>query len=364
MPQIDRTGRFIEAMKSVYGPFDELSNDDADNWIPPDNPGAGGHRGRYLWTDAFGVVNFITLFKETAKPKYLTLAKRLVTAVHDILGRTRDGSKRLDGATDEEPLRGGLRIGKLDEKGSDGDGQYHHYLTLWMFALNRLSVAAGETEYNDLAIQLARSIHPRFLVHCLSGDLRMVWKISMDTKSVLVPTEGHLDAATGYVIYKLLQSTAVKQGHRNHVLRQEIDDYWNLMTRKGSLSVGSDLLDLGMGLWMCHIWEDEPWAAKLRDKALPRAEELLGEHSAIMQRSASRRLAFREFGTCIGVACLDVGDHLESRVEALLEFWDKHIDHKDAEDDLRPISRVMYAAALVVGGEAELQATVTVNRVN
>ncbi|KAL7791411.1 hypothetical protein V8C37DRAFT_382318 [Trichoderma ceciliae] len=352
MPRFDKMGRFIEAMKTVYGPFDELSSEDADNWKPPDDPGAGGHRGRYLWTDAFGVVNFITLFKETAKPKYLTLAKRLVKVVHDTLGRTRDGLKRLDGATDEEPLRGGLRIGKQDAKGSDGDGHYHHYLTLWMFALNRLSVAAGEIKYNDLAIQLARSIHPRFLMHCLSGDLRMVWKISVDMKDILVSTEGHLDAATGYVVYKLLQSTAAKQGHRNNVLHLEINDYWNLMSRKGSLSPGTDLLDLGMGLWMCHIWEDEPWATRLRNKALPKAEELLGEHSAMMQRSASRRLAFREFGTCVGVACWDAGDNLQSRVTALLEFWNKHLEDKDTRGGLEPISHVMYAAALVVGGEA------------
>lgn len=355
MSRLDRMGRFVEAMKSVYGPFDELSNDDAEAWTPPDNPGAGGHRGRYLWTDAFGVVNFVTLFKETAKPKYLTLAKRLVKTVHDILGRKRDGSKRLNSASDEEPLTGGLRIGKMDERGSDGDGQYHHYLTLWMFALNRLSVAAGERDYNDLAIQLARSIHPRFLMHCLSGDVKMVWKISMDMKSVLVPSEGHLDAATGYVVYKLLQSTAAKQGHRNNVLHQEISDYWNLMKRKGSLSPGTDFLDLGMGLWMCHIWADESWAVKLRDKALPRAEELLDENSAMMQRSASRRLAFREFGTCIGVGCWDVDEYLQSRVDDLLEFWDKHLDQKDTEEDLKPISRVMYATALVVGGETETQ---------
>ncbi|KAH6611543.1 hypothetical protein Trco_001563 [Trichoderma cornu-damae] len=350
MPRIGKMSRFVEAMKSVYGPFDELSSDSAADWTPPDDPGAGGHRGRYLWTDAFGVVNFVTLFRETAKPKYLTLAKRLVAAVHETLGRTRDGSKRLDGATEEEPLRGGLRIGKLEASGSDGDGQYHHYLTLWMFALNRLSVAAGEREHNDLAIQLARSIHARFLVHCLSGDVRMVWKISTDAKTVLVGSEGHLDAATGYAVYKLLQSTAARQGHRDHVLRQEIDDYWNLMARRGSLSPGTDPLDLGMGLWTGHLCSDEPWAVKLRDKALARAEDLLGDDSAMTRRSASQRLAFRELGACVGVACWDVtGDDLQSRVAALLEFWGRHLDREDEGEELRPISRVMYAAALVVG---------------
>ena len=40
------------------------------------------------------------------------LAKNLVRKVHDIQGRTRDGKSRLPGATDENPLGGGLRIGK------------------------------------------------------------------------------------------------------------------------------------------------------------------------------------------------------------------------------------------------------------
>src|SRR6478609_4873120 len=145
----DATRRFTRAMHQVYGDFDK----DADTWSPPDNPGAGGHKGRYLWTDAFGVVNFITLYEETTDNKYLTLAKRLVQTVHDVLGRTRDGKSSLPGATDAEPLKGGLRIGKEREAGSDGDGQYHHYLTLWMFALNRLSWATQDSSFNDLAIQ-------------------------------------------------------------------------------------------------------------------------------------------------------------------------------------------------------------------
>lgn len=110
---------------------------DAEVWQPPQR--SGRHRGRYLCPDAFGVINFITLSKETGEGKYLTHAKRLTRTVHDVLRRTRDGKARLPGASDLNPLGGGLRIGKEDEGGSDGDGQYHHYLTLWMFALNRLS---------------------------------------------------------------------------------------------------------------------------------------------------------------------------------------------------------------------------------
>lgn len=117
------TQRFKEATQLIYGPFEGISDQDAQSWKPSESPGAGCHKGRYLWTDAFGVVNFITLFKVTSSPVYLTLARRLVDTVHNILGRTRDGSSRLPPATDAEPLKGGLRIGKIQGSGSDCDGQ-------------------------------------------------------------------------------------------------------------------------------------------------------------------------------------------------------------------------------------------------
>ena len=147
-------------------------------WTPP--PISEGHHGRYLWTDAFAIMNFITLSREASSPHYLTLATRLVQTVHHTLGRTRDLSSRLPGATDAEPLKGGLRIGKEDEAGADGDGQYHHYLMMWMFALNRLSIASGDRASNDRAIELARAIHPAFVYDRDSPRPRMRWKMSMD----------------------------------------------------------------------------------------------------------------------------------------------------------------------------------------
>ncbi|TPX08695.1 uncharacterized protein E0L32_009884 [Thyridium curvatum] len=340
---------FVKATRSVYGPVDESSEQDAAEWTPPDKPGAGGYRGRYLWTDAFGVVNFITLFKETGSHKFLSLAKRLVQTVHDVLGRTRDGSSRLTGATEDHPLNGGLRIGKDSATGPDGDGQYHHYLTLWMFALNRLSLAAGDPAYNELAIELAQAIHPHFLLRRPSGCLRMVWKISMDMEDVLVPSEGHLDAATGYVVYRLLQHTAqIQSGGQATVLKREIDEYSEIMHREGKLTPSGDTLDLGMGLWMCHFFKGEGWADGLGEKALQMGHRLLGEDSSLMRRDASRRLAFREFGACLGIQCFGPDEYLRRRIEAVVGFWEKHLrDHTD--EDLRPISQVMYAAAVIPG---------------
>ncbi|KAH6953875.1 hypothetical protein BKA56DRAFT_648477 [Ilyonectria sp. MPI-CAGE-AT-0026] len=269
--------RFVGAMEVVYGAFEDLTEEVAENWSPLENLGAGGHRGRYLWTDAFGVC--------------LVLAKRLV----------------------QTPLNGGLRIGKLSASESDGDGQYH-YLTLWMFALNRVSLATDDPKFNYLAVQLAKSIHPRFVFRGPSGDMKMVWKISMDTRSVLVASEGHLDAATGFV------------GREESLLNQEIDDYSLIMSCECKLTPSGDTLDLGMGLWMCHFFRDEPWAASFGDKALRMARRILGEDSGIMLRDASRLLMFREFGACMGISCFGGDEYLEPKVAALVKFWEKHLE--------------------------------------
>ncbi|KOS19889.1 hypothetical protein ESCO_005805 [Escovopsis weberi] len=321
-PDADARKRFIKAMETVYGPFDSLTLEQTAEWMPPSNPGAGGHRGRYLWTDAFGVVNFVTLYTETSDERYLHLAKRLVTAVHDILGSKRDGSGRLDGATDEEPLKGGLRIGKMSASGMDGDGQYHHYLTLWMFALNRVSVASGERSYNDLAIELAEAIHARFVTRAtVASQPRMVWKVSTDMKTVLVPSEGHLDAATGFAVFKLLRDTAHRQRKgkgkgQDRTLYGEIQEYAAVTARSRFFTPSADPLDLGMGLWVSQFCDDEDgasWADEYRGDALLQAAEVVPQLILLGERDpagARMRLAFREFGLCLGVGCVEADERL------------------------------------------------------
>lgn len=272
-----RLERFQQALESVYGMFASIR--DPSTWTPPAK--SGGHRGRYLWTDAYGVVNLLTMHREytvsldpetaansVEKNRYLTLARRLIETVHDVLGRTRDGKARLRGATEENPLGGGLRIGKMDERGPDGDGQYHHYLTVWMFALNRMALASGEARYNRQAVALAKAIHPRFFVNRESDRPRMVWKMAMDLSAPLVSSEGNLDAMDGYVVFRLLQDTAtVMDAAESPSLADEIADYQRVIERKGQHFVSSDPLDLGMTLWTVHWFsESEQWAQRLADK--------------------------------------------------------------------------------------------------
>ena len=72
---------------------------------------------RYFRTDAFGVVLYVSLYRELGENRWLDEAERLVADVERVLGRPR-----------------GLRIGEA----ADRDGQYFHYLAMWLFALARL----------------------------------------------------------------------------------------------------------------------------------------------------------------------------------------------------------------------------------
>ncbi|TFY60967.1 hypothetical protein EVJ58_g4817 [Rhodofomes roseus] len=347
----------LKAMQTVYGAFSQLSRAQASSWVPP--PMSEGHRGRYLWTDAFGVLNFLTLGTLTHNPTYTTLAARLIDRVHDVLGRTRDGTQRLPGATDAHPLRGGLRIGKVgdeDDPSGDGDGQYHHYLTIWMFALNRTALATHDPRYNDLAIELAKAIHPRFVRERDSERPRMYWKMSVDMSRPMVRSEGNLDPIDGYVVYSLLQRT---NKANPSVLAQEVREYKKILDTKWRRYVSNDPLDLGMTLWTAHWFDgEEEWATELTNRAVACTRVLFED--GYYDQSRAYRLAFREFGTGLGIRC-----HTETRQKELSpeeENWDAYMEQilsvwePDLESgpthtpaSLVPITLVMYSSAVMPG---------------
>jgi len=331
---------FRTAMQKVYGGFDAIQIENANNWTPP--PNSGGHGGRYLWTDAFGVLNFLTLYRETDQVKFLVFAERLAQTVHDVLGRNRDGTSRLSGATDQNPLGGGLRIGKTDAEGPDGDGQYHHYLTIWMFALNRLSMASGDRTYNDQAILLARAIHRHFFLDRTTSNPRMVWKISMDMSRPLVTSQGNLDATTGYVVFRLLQATA-KEGP---ILGDEIADYKRVMNLAKTSFTSNDTLDLGMALWIAHWYAGtEAWAEDTAQRCIRTLTRIFSEER-YTERTLGWRLGFREFGALMGIGCYKHDEYLQARAALVIDLWKKHVAELTRED-LMPITMVMYASALL-----------------
>jgi hypothetical protein len=182
---------------------------------------------RYLWTDAFAVCNFLELFVKTGEPRYRDDALKLVAQVHDVLGRHRADDPRsgwISGLDEEQgrahPTLGGLRIGKpLNERKPgdpyddmlewEQDGQYFHYLTKWMHALNRVAQVTGEYKYNRWALELAKTAHVNF-THTLedSGEKRMYWKMSIDLSRPLVTSMGQHDALDGFITYLQLAATA------------------------------------------------------------------------------------------------------------------------------------------------------------
>jgi len=345
--------KFDRAMQIVYRYPTEASDE---SWTPP--PASAGHKGRYLWTDAFGVLNFVTLFLTTSSPHYLGLARALVDAVHSTLGRTRDGSSQLRNATADAPLAGGLRIGKEEAAGPDGDGQYHHYLTLWMFALNRLGAAARDRRYNDLAVQLAKAVHPAFVYNRAAARPRMYWKVSMDLSVPLVRSEGNLDPIDGFVVYRILQES---DGPGSKVLETEIDEYRRIVETKWRGYRSDDPLDLGMTMWTSHFFgsglgaEKEEWSASLLEAAKRDTANLFDRGH--FNSNVRRRLAFREFGTVLGLRCGTEGARWDDMVKKIIDTWestgvvpDPGAAKADAvinsEKDLVPITLVMYAAAL------------------
>jgi hypothetical protein len=203
------------------------------------------HPRRYLWTDAFAVCNYLELFKQTNEESYRNLALRLVDQVHNTLGRHRDDDSRrgwISGLDEPEgwqhPTKGGLRIAKrLSERKPDEppndrlewdrDGQYYHYLTKWMHALNCVSHVAEDAIYTRWAIELAKTAHARFTYQPPSGGgKKMHWKMSIDLIYPLVASMGQHDPLDGFVTYNELQAAAFRDLGKKPILdlKNEIAD--------------------------------------------------------------------------------------------------------------------------------------------
>ena len=290
--------------------------------IPPARPPR-----RYLWTDAFAVCNYLELFRQTGEEQYQQDAKRLLSQVHSVLGRHRKDDSRqgwISGLGEQEgaqhPTRGGLRIGKeLGERGPDEpydehlewerDGQYFHYLTKWMHALNCLARETGESGYNQWALELAKTAHARFTYTPRSGGpKRMYWKMSIDLSYPLVASMGQHDPLDGLITYQQLQATAVKLAdpHAESPLGPEIAEMTAMCegmtwTTDDPLGIGgllSDAYRLTQLMLSTNLRESDRLVSLLRDA------EVGLEHfarSRPLNASADYRLAFRELGLSIGL---------------------------------------------------------------
>ena len=140
----------------------------------------------------------------------------------------------------------------------------------------------------------------------------------MDLSQPLVRSEGNLDPIDGYVIFRILQQTNGSSG----VLKNEIADYKKIVDMKCQAYTSSDTLDLGMTLWTAHWFADEEeWAWTLRTAA-ERDMKILFHETGYLEMPIRRRLAFREFGTCLGIRVgSDTG--LKPVATQITEAWEK-----------------------------------------
>lgn len=183
-----------------------------------------------MWTDACGLVLLTSLYRATRDRDYLSEAQWLVADVDRVLGRKK-----------------GIRIGEEPDR----DGQYYHYLAMWMYALACL----GEEmpQYRAAGIQLARAIHPAFHV----AGSGIIWKMKEDLSG---PYPGYglggLDPYHGLLAYTRLDPEGKQLG-------AEINDMRVLV--EGSYRRLDCSQDLGLGilLWAASFFPGEQWAQSI-----------------------------------------------------------------------------------------------------
>ncbi len=296
---------------------------------------------RYLWTDAFAVCNFLELYRQTGNEKFKSLALQLVEQVHTKLGRHREDDIRsgwISGLNEAEgklhPTSGGLRIGKkLNERSPaepfdenlewDRDGQYYHYLTKWMHALNCVSVVTLDPTYNIWARELAKTIHAKFTFTPSSGERKcLYWKMSIDLSRPLVPSMGHHDPLDGFITYCQLMASASDNPATSPVpdLSPEINELADICRGKSWVTDDS----LGIGGLLCSAHQIAQMIARGYFKEQNDLLETVLEASLLglnaytgmdtLGYPAEYRLAFRELGLSIGLHAVErlnnlVGTH-------------------------------------------------------
>lgn len=282
---------------------------------------------RYLWTDSFAVCNFLGLARVTGDAGYQDPGLRLVDQVHRELGRHRIDDPRhgwisgLDERGGEEhPTRGGLRIGKrLAERGPedpfdpqlewDRDGQYFHYLTKWMQALDLVARSTRRPHFNSWARELAETAHATFVYRPPgAGPPQMYWKMSIDLSRPLVASMGHHDPLDGLVTFVQLRATAshLPSAPEGPDLARGIADFVSMArgrdwTTADPLGLGGLLIDAVRIQQLMQLGEFPD--AELLESLLSAALTGLKHYGrrGELERPATSRLAFRELGLAIGL---------------------------------------------------------------
>jgi hypothetical protein len=242
---------------------------------------------RYLWTDAFGLVLLVSLYAELGEERFLDEAEWLVAEVERVLGRER-----------------GIRIGEE----ADRDGQYFHYLSMWLYALSVLG--HYRPAYRERGIALARAIHDPFVV----PGKGVIWKME---EGLSGPYPGYgfgaLDAFDGYVSYRLLDEKG---------LAREIAEMKELIDRSADALVITQDLGLGMMLWMTQFFPEEHWARVQRERCLAILDRMWIEKGYFAREPylPEVRFAFTNYGVSVGLQSVDAWERVQ-RLNAYFETY-------------------------------------------
>jgi hypothetical protein len=243
---------------------------------------------RYLWTDAFGVVLLVSLYEELGEKKHLDEAEWVVAEVGRVLGRER-----------------GIRIGEEPDR----DGQYFHYLAMWLFALAVLGDHIPR--YRQAGIELARQIHDPFVI----PGRGVIWKMLEDLSG---PYPGYglgaLDAFDGYVSYRALDQQA---------LSHEIADMRALIALTAPDLVITQDLGIGMMLWMSHFFPEENWAELQRVRCLAMLDRMWQDDSYFCREPTLPRMkfAFTNYGVSVGLQAVGANQERVKRLNAFFESY-------------------------------------------
>ena len=279
------------------------------NWMRAERIWPNGLR--YTWTDAFGLVLLVSLYAELNEQRFLDEAEWVVSEVGRVLGRPR-----------------GIRIGEA----ADRDGQYFHYLAMWLYALSVL--ARHVPAYRAKGVDLVRQIHDAFVV----PGRGVIWKMNEDLSA---PYPGYgfgaLDAFDGYVSYRRLDE---------HALTGEISDMRALIEASAArLNITQDL-GLGMMLWLSHFFPAEDWAATQRRRSLAVLDRMWRDDGYFCREPdlPYMKFAFTNYGVSVGLQAVEA---MTERVSRLNSFFDLY--RSGDEYDREAITHVMACSSHLPG---------------
>jgi hypothetical protein len=329
-----RLHQAIALLDSVYG---TVSSNEFPKPMPADEAGmcADTVQRRYLWTDAFAVLAYVSIAElyesqqdyQTAQP-YRRAIDKLISTVHDNLGKPRSNRPEhaMKPSSDSPTGFVGLRIGKeisrpVTDYGMRYDGQYWHYIDKWLWALQR----AG---HDEEAIAIARTCFPHFFDSRGKG---MRWKLSVDATPA--PGLEHVYGSNSDTLSALIVF-CILQGDDGAILKEEIGMLQNALGGY-KFRVTDDPLGFGLDL----MWDQFLHGSPMQSALKPLASRALDP--------SHMSLPFRLYGAMIGAR---IAGWENQKVDALEEQALAYEARVAGHEKHSSINRVMLAMCLLCPG--------------